>query len=149
MHACLLLIIFVLLYSMLCLVQIALHLLIICINTYLFVHLCSCLALCRNIPADCFHKSHPDSESDPSRARVRIYSANSRFSNLIPFSPLGLIDLRFHHCMSVPHTIQSVHCLSVPHTVQSVHCMSVPHTVYSVHCMSLPQSVHCLQYLRV
>jgi len=70
------------------------HILIICPNIYLFLHLFCWLALYCCSLTDCSHKSHPDSGSGPSRGVVRISCAYSRFSNLIPFSPCGLRDPR-------------------------------------------------------
>ena len=63
-------------------------------NIHLILYLSFCLALCCYIPANCSRKSCPDSGPGPSRVVVRISSAYSRSSNLIPFSPSGLRDPR-------------------------------------------------------
>ena len=86
-------------------VLITLYILTFCYNIYLILHLSYCLALCSNSPADCSHKSHPDSGSDPSRVLVKISGENCayfRFSNLIPFSPSGLRDPRVHYQKKSP-----------------------------------------------
>ena len=63
--------------------------------------------------------------------------------------------LEYFHCLSVPHTVQSVHCLSVLHTVPSVCSVSrcpplssrvCPLSVSTSHCTVCPLSVstsHC------
>ena len=93
----------VLLCALLCFAQITLLMLTFYYNTHLILYLSYCLALCCYTPANCSRKSRPDSGPEPSRFVVRISSAYSRSSNLIPFSPSGLRDPRdFKKQRSIP-----------------------------------------------